>query len=194
MHQECRQHRWEEPDWRRGDRDSCWPEPRTDTCHHHREKEQIDSDEKSREPDRGTGGSHDNLAATPWQGSDLDPHRRSRQRVCLPWKSGQCSRVWLLFCPPILILGARTKREYHGWIRQFFAKESRFEEITQRSVKRVKGLLNGRPRKSLPLATPTEAFFGKSFGENFAFQGWIRQFNFYSKYCWLKNWACKCDF
>ena len=56
-------------------------------------------------------------------------------------------------------------------IRQFFPKGSRFEEITERMVKRVKGLLNRRPRKTLGYVTPTEAFFGKSFGENFALQG-----------------------
>jgi len=38
-------------------------------------------------------------------------------------------------------------------------------------VKRVKGLLNRRPRKSLGFVTPTEALFGKSFGENIALQG-----------------------
>ena len=57
----------------------------------------------------------------------------------------------------------------NGWIRHFFPQGSRFEEITERSVKKVKGLLHRRPRKSLGLATPIEAFFGKSFGENFAF-------------------------
>ena len=51
----------------------------------------------------------------------------------------------------------------------FFPQGSRFEEITERSVKKVKGLLHRRPRKSLGLATPIEAFFGKTFGENFAF-------------------------
>jgi len=59
----------------------------------------------------------------------------------------------------------------NGLIRQFFLKGSRFEEITERMVKRVKGLLNRRPRKTLGYATPTEAFFEKSFGENFALQG-----------------------
>lgn len=58
----------------------------------------------------------------------------------------------------------------NGLIRQFFPKGSRFEEITERSVKRAKGLLNRRPRKTLGFATPTEVFFGKSFGKNFAIQ------------------------
>jgi len=35
---------------------------------------------------------------------------------------------------------------------------------------RRRGLLNRRPRKILGFATPTEAFFGKSSGENFAVQ------------------------
>jgi len=45
-----------------------------------------------------------------------------------------------------------------------------FEEITERQMKRAKGLLNRRPRKTLGYATPTEVFFGVSFGENFALQ------------------------
>jgi len=55
-------------------------------------------------------------------------------------------------------------------LRQFFPKGSRFEEITERQMKRAKGLLNRRPRKTLGYATPTEVFFGVSFGENCAFQ------------------------
>ena len=66
----------------------------------------------------------------------------------------------------------------NGLIRQFFPKGSRFEEITERMVKRVKGLLNRgtrscnrRPRKILKYATLTEAFFGKSFEVDVALQG-----------------------
>jgi len=58
----------------------------------------------------------------------------------------------------------------NGLIRQFFPKGSRFEELTERSVKRAKGLLNRRPRKTLGFATPTEVFFGRSFGENLRFK------------------------
>jgi len=55
-------------------------------------------------------------------------------------------------------------------IRQYFPKGSRFEEVTERMVKRAKGQLNRRPRKPLGYATPTEVFFGISFGENCALQ------------------------
>ena len=73
----------------------------------------------------------------------------------------------------------RGLNEYtNGLIRQFFPKGSRFEEITERMVKRVKGLLNRgtrscnrRPRKILKYATLTEAFFGKSFEVDVALQG-----------------------
>ena len=58
----------------------------------------------------------------------------------------------------------------NGLLRQFFPKGSRFEEITERQMKRAKGLLNRRPRKTLGYATPTEVFFGVSFGENCALQ------------------------
>lgn len=59
----------------------------------------------------------------------------------------------------------------NGLIRQYFPKGSRFEEVTERMVKRAKGQLNRRPRKTLGYATPTEVFFGKSFGEKIALQG-----------------------
>lgn len=59
----------------------------------------------------------------------------------------------------------------NGLLRQFFPKGSRFEEISERALKRAKGLLNRRPRKALGYATPTEVFFGISFGEKIAFQG-----------------------
>jgi len=52
--------------------------------------------------------------------------------------------------------------------RKKYSKE--FEEVTERDLKRAKGLLNRRPRKTLGYATPTEVFFGGSFGENFALQ------------------------
>jgi len=53
----------------------------------------------------------------------------------------------------------------NGVIRQYFPKGSSFKDVTGRMVKRAKGQLNRRPRKALGYATPTEVFFGKSFGE-----------------------------
>jgi len=58
----------------------------------------------------------------------------------------------------------------NGLIRQFFPKGSSFEGITERSVKRAKGMLNRRPRKTLGYATPTEVFFGKKVGVKIALQ------------------------
>ena len=55
-------------------------------------------------------------------------------------------------------------------IRQYFPKGSSFKEVTERMVKRAKGQLNRRPRKTLKYATPMEVFFGKSFGEKIALQ------------------------
>jgi hypothetical protein len=46
------------------------------------------------------------------------------------------------------------------FIRQYFPKERRSEEVTERTVKRAKGQLNRRPRKTLGYATPTEVFLG----------------------------------
>jgi len=59
----------------------------------------------------------------------------------------------------------------NGLLRQFFPKGSQFEEGTERDLKRAKGMLNMRPRKTLGYATPTEVFFWISFGESFALQG-----------------------
>ena len=55
-------------------------------------------------------------------------------------------------------------------LRQFLPKGSRFEEFTERQMKRAKVLLNRRPKKTLGYATRTEVFFGITFGENYAFQ------------------------
>ena len=74
------------------------------------------------------------------------------------------------FAPPYSCWQPGLNENTNGLIRQFLPKKSRFEEVTERSVKRVKGLLNRRPRKSLGYETPTEVFFGKSLGANFAFQ------------------------
>jgi len=59
----------------------------------------------------------------------------------------------------------------NGLIRQYFPKGSSFKEVTGRTVKRAKGRLNRRPRKTLKYATPTGVFFEKSFGEKIALQG-----------------------
>ena len=74
------------------------------------------------------------------------------------------------FAPPYSCWQPGLNENTNGLIRQFLPKKSRLEEVTERSVKRVKGLLNRRPRKSLGYETPTELFFGKSLGANFAFQ------------------------
>ena len=47
----------------------------------------------------------------------------------------------------------------NGLLRQFFPKGSRLEEITERQMKRAKGLLNRRPRKTLGYATPGRSIF-----------------------------------
>ena len=74
------------------------------------------------------------------------------------------------FAPPYSCWQPGLNENTNGLIRQFLSKKSRFEEVTERSVKRAKGLLNRRPRKSLGYETPTELSLGKSLGANFAFQ------------------------
>jgi len=54
-------------------------------------------------------------------------------------------------------------------LQAVLAEEEPVGGTYERSVKRVKGLLNRRPRKSLGFTTPAEVFFGKSLGENLRF-------------------------
>ena len=68
-------------------------------------------------------------------------------------------------------LGARIyfANPYHSWerglneqtnglVRQYFAKGSSFDELTQDDMRRVENKLNRRPRKVLDYRTPEEVF------------------------------------
>ena len=46
----------------------------------------------------------------------------------------------------------------NGLVRQYFAKGTNFREVRGDEVRRVEGLLNGRPRKVLEYRTPEEVF------------------------------------
>ena len=46
----------------------------------------------------------------------------------------------------------------NGLVRQYFAKGTDFREVRGDEVRRVEGLLNGRPRKVLGYRTPEEVF------------------------------------
>ena len=46
----------------------------------------------------------------------------------------------------------------NGLVRQYFAKGTDFREVRGDEVRRVEGLLNGRPRKVLEYRTPEEVF------------------------------------
>ncbi|OVE81625.1 IS30 family transposase [bacterium K02(2017)] len=50
-----------------------------------------------------------------------------------------------------------TNENTNGLIRQFFPKNTMFNEISRREIKRVQHLLNDRPRKILGWSTPYEA-------------------------------------
>jgi IS30 family transposase len=71
-------------------------------------------------------------------------------------------------------------RPYHSWerganentnglIRQYFAKGSSFENITDKDVAEVQEILNNRPRKKLEFLTPTEYFFISLLNQKVAF-------------------------
>jgi transposase, IS30 family len=78
--------------------------------------------------------------------------------------------VRLLLCSPLSSWERGLSENTNGLIRQHFPKGSRFEEVTERMVKRAKVQLNRRPRKPLGYAAPTEVFFGKLFGEKIVLQ------------------------
>ena len=48
----------------------------------------------------------------------------------------------------------------NGLVRQYFPKQSRFEELTEEDINVVVDKLNNRPRKCLGYKTPNEVFFG----------------------------------
>ena len=68
-----------------------------------------------------------------------------------------------------LILRVVVATPYHSWerglcehtnglVRQYFAKGTDFREGRGDDVRRVEGLINGRPRKVLEYRTPEEVF------------------------------------
>ena len=46
----------------------------------------------------------------------------------------------------------------NGLVRQYFSKSTSFDNITEKDIERVEGLLNNRPRRILEFETPLEAF------------------------------------
>ncbi|MDO8454095.1 MAG: hypothetical protein Q7S59_05945 [Sulfurimonas sp.] len=47
----------------------------------------------------------------------------------------------------------------NGLIREYFPKQKKFQEITDKEVVDVQNRLNNRPRKILDYKTPAEVFF-----------------------------------
>jgi len=52
----------------------------------------------------------------------------------------------------------------NGLIRQYCTRGSGFDKITDQQVRKVKGILNRKLRKTLGYSTPTKDFFGKKVG------------------------------
>ena len=107
--------------------------------------------------------------------------RRTRTLICpfilgtgVPLFSERVSLYSRNRCPfsvGIYTLGAGFffATPYHSWerglcehtnglVRQYFAKGTDFREVRGDEVRRVEGLLNGRPRKVLEYRTPEEVF------------------------------------
>jgi len=53
-----------------------------------------------------------------------------------------------------------TNENLNGLIRQYFPKKTDFSKVAEKEIRRVKWLLNHRPRKKLNYLTPFEAYYG----------------------------------
>jgi IS30 family transposase len=51
-----------------------------------------------------------------------------------------------------------TNENTNGLIRQFFLKGTEFDKISNKKIKNVQDLLNGRPRRALDYRKPFEVF------------------------------------
>lgn len=65
------------------------------------------------------------------------------------------------FCHPYSSNERGLSENTNGLIRQYFAKKSEFDKITDEDIKKVEDKLNNRPRKTLNYQTPNEVYFKK---------------------------------
>ena len=88
-------------------------------------------------------------------------------RRTLTWDQGVEMARWprfaeatgfgVYFCDPRSPWQRGTNENTNGLLRQFFPKGTDFSEVTDGEVAEVQDLLNGRPRETLGIRTPTEA-------------------------------------
>jgi len=64
------------------------------------------------------------------------------------------------FAPPYSCWQPGLNENTNGLIRQFLPKKSRFEEVAERLVKRVKGCLTGGPERALDTKRLQSCFWG----------------------------------
>jgi IS30 family transposase len=73
-------------------------------------------------------------------------------------KLTDAAKVNVYFCDPQSPWQRGTNENTNGLLRQFFPKGTDFSMITTKDLRRIEGLMNGRPRKVLAFSTPDEVF------------------------------------
>lgn len=86
------------------------------------------------------------LTLTYDRGSEMARHRLFTERTTMK----------VYFADPQSPWQRGTNENTNGLIRQFFPKSTNFKNVTEKEVKYVQDLLNGRPRKALEFHTPYE--------------------------------------
>lgn len=73
-------------------------------------------------------------------------------------KFTESTKAKVYFCDPQSPWQRGTNENTNGLLRQFFPKGGDFRALTNRDLRQVEELMNGRPRKTLEWCTPHEAF------------------------------------
>ena len=82
-------------------------------------------------------------------------------KLGLQWSHGEITEALgagFFFATPYHSWERGLCEHTNGLVRQYFAKGTDFREVRGDDVRRVEGLINGRPRKVLEYRTPEEVF------------------------------------
>jgi IS30 family transposase len=73
-------------------------------------------------------------------------------------KFTESTKAKVYFCDPQSPWQRGTNENTNGLLRQFFPKGGDFRTLSERELRNVEELMNGRPRKTLDWCTPDEVF------------------------------------